>query len=686
MVDEMGQFISDDTQLMLNLQTVVEELGKECLGKAWVIVTSQEDIDHITQVKGNDFSKIQGRFNTRLSLSSANVATVIKKRLLEKTETAAQELRLYYEQNATIIKNKIVFNDLVVKKLYDDGQDFADVYPFVTYQFDLLASVLTAIRTHGASGKHLSEGERSMLAVFQESAMELMNKETGALAPFYSFYDPLENFLDHSHKGVISRAYENSLINPDHKERDVFAINVLKTLFLIKYVNEVEPNLENITSLMINNVDQDRTALKNDVEEALKILMSQMLVQKNDQLYTFLTDEEQEINRAIDRQEIGTADVINRAAKIIYEDIIPDGKYRYPKFKGRYIFPFNQAIDDRFYNKLNINYQIGIRILTPWYSESTDDTTLRMMSNQIMSNQGKEALVLLPNDASFLDELSTALKIEKFIRLNPASQLSEYEAIKQAKQIEMREHQENAKRYLNDALCEAAFYINGDTANIPIGEAKDRINEALKQLVTIVFYKLDDIDKPTNEADIRRLFHDVGQTSLNLDEQSSPNAKALIDVSNYIEGQSQLHEKTSMKTIKNRFMKAPYEFIEDDVHWLIAYLFTHNDISLIVNGEIITLSNISDSDIIYYITKKEYVDKLLIDLRIHISDKDKQVTKYVMQEVFGKSSSIDDEDILMQDFQKLCQEVIHDIEGFELEYRSCPYPGKQVLEKGKQLL
>ena len=165
LVDEIGQYIGDDSKLMLNLQTVTEELGKECLGRAWVIVTSQQDIDSITKVKGNDFSKIQGRFDTRLSLSSANVDAVIKKRILDKTDTAAQTLRLLYEQKATIIKNLIVFNDSVEKKLYANENDFTESYPFVPYQFNLLANVLTSIRTHGASGKHLSEGERSMLAV-----------------------------------------------------------------------------------------------------------------------------------------------------------------------------------------------------------------------------------------------------------------------------------------------------------------------------------------------------------------------------------------------------------------------------------------------------------------------------------------------------------------------------------------
>lgn len=86
MVDEVGQYIGDDSNLMLNLQTVREELSKECKGKAWVIVTSQQDVDSIMKVKGNDFSKIQGRFTTRLALSSANVDEVIKKRILEKND------------------------------------------------------------------------------------------------------------------------------------------------------------------------------------------------------------------------------------------------------------------------------------------------------------------------------------------------------------------------------------------------------------------------------------------------------------------------------------------------------------------------------------------------------------------------------------------------------------------------
>jgi hypothetical protein len=43
-MDEVGQFIGDNTQLMLNLQTCVEDLGKYCRGQAWVVVTSQQEL------------------------------------------------------------------------------------------------------------------------------------------------------------------------------------------------------------------------------------------------------------------------------------------------------------------------------------------------------------------------------------------------------------------------------------------------------------------------------------------------------------------------------------------------------------------------------------------------------------------------------------------------------------------
>lgn len=680
LVDEIGQYIGEDSKLMLNLQTLTEELGKECMGKAWVIVTSQQDIDSVTKVKGNDFSKIQGRFDTRLSLSSANVDEVIKKRILEKKETPAQTLRLLYGQKTTIIKNLITFNDGVEKKLYADENDFACVYPFVPYQFNLLASVLTSIRTHGASGKHLSEGERSMLAMFKESAMEYKECEVGTIIPFHAFYNALENFLDHSHRGVIIRAYENDMINPEHKEK-VFAVDVLKVLFMIKYVDKVVvANIDNITSLMAEGIDDDRVVLKEKVEDALKVLMRQNLVQKNGDIYVFLTDEEQEINREIESQSVEMAEIINKVSEMIFEDIFTDKKYKYPAFNGRYSFHFNQIVDDRPY-KPTQNFDVGVRILTPASDYGTDETTLRMVSGQ-----GREVLVVLPDDRAFMDEIQRYLKIEKFLRFNTSSALSKYESIKEAKRLEMRERNANAKLFLTESLKDAVIYVNGDRAQISAKEVSARMNEALGRLVKTVYHKLNYIDAAMGEDEIRKLLKTSNQITLNLEGGTEPNIHALDDVLQYVAGNSRMHVKTSMKSIKDRFMKAPYGFVEDDVQWLVAKLFKRGELSFSVNGASVTMMNKDVEEIINYITKKAFVEKLMMEERVRVQDKDKKVVRDVLKELFHTSSPSDDEDAVMDYFISFANKLITELRVMKKDYDRAKYPGLKVIEEGIRIM
>lgn len=69
MVDEVGQYVGSDTSLLMNLQSLVEEIGSKCGGKVWVVCTGQEAIDEIIKIRTDEFSRIQARFKTRLSLN-----------------------------------------------------------------------------------------------------------------------------------------------------------------------------------------------------------------------------------------------------------------------------------------------------------------------------------------------------------------------------------------------------------------------------------------------------------------------------------------------------------------------------------------------------------------------------------------------------------------------------------------
>ena len=130
---------------MLDLQTIVEDLGNIRSEKVWVIVTSQQDIDELEKDihSSQDFSKIQGRFNTRLSLSSANADEVIKKRLLEKNDSGKDAVQLLYTSEVKAsLRNKINFSDGTISlKKYDTLKDFSEFYPMIPYQWICYSSI-----------------------------------------------------------------------------------------------------------------------------------------------------------------------------------------------------------------------------------------------------------------------------------------------------------------------------------------------------------------------------------------------------------------------------------------------------------------------------------------------------------------------------------------------------------------
>ena len=676
-VDEIGQYIGENTDLMLNLQTVTEDLGIHCKGKAWVVVTSQQAIDSITKVKGNDFSKIQGRFKTRISLTSTDVSEVIKKRILDKNEYANTELSMVYDEKESIIKNLILFDDNAEKKMYENKLDFQEVYPFIPYQFQILSHVLTSIREHGASGKHLSEGERSMLAMFKEGAEKYKNNETGVLVSFDKFYDGLQSFLDHSHSIVITRAIENGYINPD-KEENCFNVNVLKVLFMIKYVKEIKGTLENITTLMVENIDEDRIVLKEKVQEALNILIKQTLVQKSGETYIFLTNEEQEVEKIIDKIDVDTNEILKKISEKVFDNFYAEKKYQYPKFKD-YNFFFNQKVDD--VTKGNTLYDIGINVITPNSDYSGNESLLMMKSSQ-----EKSVFIDLRENSSYINEIEMDIKIEKFLKSGELEGLPQGSVIKEKKTLERKEHLENSNLLIEEALRNAQYYVNGNKVNINAKDYKSKINEALGKLINIVYSKLEYITKPMNEENIREIFAEKENT-LTTAVTVKHNENAITEIVNHVHMIKEQGRKITLKEIKNKFSKAPFGWNDKDIEWIVAKAFKDGEIELKKNGNNLTLLSESSQEIIDNITKKDNSERLYLEIKEKIDERSIKVMYDVANTLFDKNLDISDTDKMIQEFRRLSNDKITEIENFLKECLSSKnYPGKNILENGKKLL
>lgn len=675
LVDEIGQYIADDGNLMLNLQTVTEDLGTACGGHAWIIVTSQADIDSITKTIGDNFSKIQGRFDTRIPLSSANVDEVIRKRILLKKDEASAILENLYEKYESVIKNLVTFSESTpYMPLYDDCIDFAEVYPFIPYQFSLLGSVLTAVRQHGASGKHLAEGERSMLALFKEAAQKFEEEREGVIVPFNAFYSALENFIDHTHRIVIIQAGKNTRL----KEFDV---ELLKILFMTKYVENFPKDVENLTTLMVSNISDDRIELRKKVEVSLRLLCNEMLVQKNGTLYAFLTNEEQEAENAIRNINIDSTDIVNYIAQVAFDEIIvfPNTKFKY---NNRYQFSFNQMIDDRFYKK-NQAQSISLHLLTAYSGEQSD------IAMALLTVSEKSVVVHLSDDYAYLSETEEMLKITKFLNKQDLGTMSNYEIIRLSKQKERKDKVERIRDYIRMAIESSDIFVNGERISIKGNNVNNRINEAFKKLILSEYSKLVDMQTEAGQSDIMDLLkQNKTQLSMELGGISELNKDALSEMLAAIQYAGRMGAKFSIKQAMDKFMAPPYGYIEEDVQYLIATLYKRSFISLKMNSVVYSPASTSHEDAYKYITKKIFREKILIEMKETPKTKWIKAVKDVIRDFYGKAVISDDTDSLMRDFKRYASVKQNEIEEcLKEEYRyNAKLPGKNVLEKAIRIM
>ena len=500
--------------------------------------------------------------------------------------------------------------------------------------------------------------------------MRVMDQEEGVLVPFSYFYDTLHKFIDHQHSQVISDAEDNSKL-------DAFDVELLKVLFMIKYVKEIKANVDNLTTLMISSIYDERVEVRKKVEQSLKRLIGETLVQKNGEIYIFLTNEEQEINNAINSETVELGEIIGEVSMVIFEEIYKEKKFRY---SNRYMFPFNQKVDDRFY-KGNQSNGIGLTIITPYGSEYTD-AALRLLSASDQS-----VIMKLPNDTTFLDEIRGSIQIYKYLNKNASGAQDSFESIRRAKEDERLEKKDRIRIYIEEALKNADIYVNGDKAVINAKEASSRIDEAMRKLVETQYNKLTYMETAPELSDIAHVLRDDGgQITLGV-EDTTPNKLALEEVLNVIDLNNQRHIKTSLKALSDKFAAVPYGFDPKDVQWLVAMLFKQGRISMILNSQTLSLLSNSHEELVKYITKREYVEKLLIDIRVRATDRQIRSVKEVIKDYFGGSVSSEDDDVLMKAFKNFAKNKKQFFDDIMVEYRINPdLPSKSLMEKAKKNL
>ncbi len=544
-VDEVGQYIADNVKLMTNLQTIAESLNTKCKGQAWIIVTAQQAITDVvgdmTAKQENDFSKIQARFANRMPLNSADVAEVIQRRLLSKTDTAQITLGNLYDREENNLKTLFDFTDGSIRlKTYRDRAHFIASYPFPPYQYTLFQMAITSLSEHNAfEGKHSSVGERSMLGVFQEVAKALANCPVGGLATFDLMFEGIRTALKSSVQQSIQIAERNL--------GDPFAVRVLKALFLVKYVKGFKPTVRNIGILLLANFEADQTEQRRAIENALSRLERETYIQRNGEIYEFLTNEEKDVEAEIKALDIDMAEISKELETLVFEHILKQRKIKHQS--SGYEYPFSRKLDDQLFGR---EYDLAINFVSPLNFNADNINAYQM------ATMAKDELAICTGaNANFYKDLELFRQTDKYIRqARSGSPQPDRERIIVEKGEQNRRRRKELEFRLGELIASAQMVVRGRKLDIGGDEPQERISKAFQTLVDKVYTNLPML-RGVNyvEADIVKA---ASPTSSLFGKAGTGLTEAERDVLSHIQAQGRNGVKTSAKYLAEHFATKPY--------------------------------------------------------------------------------------------------------------------------------
>lgn len=677
MVDEVGQYIGKNTQMMLKLQTITENLGVICGGRAWVIVTSQADIDAaiggMSSRDGQDFSKIQGRFSTRLQLSSSNTSEVIQKRLLVKNDAAKPALAKVWQEKGDILRNQLAFDPTTSASLrpYTSEDEFIDNYPFVPWHYQILQKVFESIRTKGAAGKQLAMGERSQLEAFQTAAQQIAPQGLDSLVPFWRFYAAIESFLEPAVSRTITQACQNGIL-------DEFDGNLLKTLFLIRYVDVLKSTLDNLVTLSIDKIDTDKVKLRRRVEKSLNKLEREMLIARVEDKHVFLTNEEKEIENEIRNVEVDFSAINKKLASIIFDDILKNRKYRYPVNKQD--FDISRFLNGHPLDGAMLN-DLVVKILTPkdpTYDFYNNDAACRPYT----SDGDGCILIRLPADARTWTDIDLVVQTEKFLRDN-AGQRPEQASLLSEKARENSVREKMLRIQLETLIAEADIWAIGERLPKKSSTPSSIVDEACRYVIENTFGKLKKL-RPYN-GEIAREIHEQltleNDTELDLGDTEESNPDAMREVKTWVSMNIEYNKPVYLRDILNHFARRPYGWPEEEVKLLVARLARKGKFSFSQQNNNIERKQAWD----LFNNSRRHSELRLHKIRRHDESQIRKAAQ-TMAQIAQQPFSEREEPALVEHIRLVFNNWKQELNVFRAKAEGGNNPGKDEIESGLRLV
>jgi hypothetical protein len=345
-LDELGQFVADSGERLLDVQSLAEEVAIHGKGRVWLAVTSHQAMHDIVKDSRNfkgDLKKLEGRFDTRSTLTTENIERVLEERLLKKSADGERDLRGRFAAASGALADlgTLARTDRALPGCDEDR--FVGCYPFLPYQLILIPDILRTLRREGGRGEALGGATRSLLGITQgllrDRRLGYGDADVGRLASLD------EIFLELEDQEIPPEARrEISSVDQRVKEQTFPLARLLRALYLIQQVPYVPRSLENIARLVATGLDQDLAGLKDKVARGLDQLIAAQYVAMTGDQYDYLSGERKRLEEEIAQEEVRTPHKRDALMAFLTPEVLEVGPVRY---EDTYRFDVRVVADDQ---------------------------------------------------------------------------------------------------------------------------------------------------------------------------------------------------------------------------------------------------------------------------------------------------------------------------------------------------
>lgn len=646
-VDEIGQFVADNTKLMLNLQTISESFDTVCKGRAWIIVTSQADLEtivgHLKQSQSTEYGRITARFPIKMNLGGTSVEEVIQKRLLLKKKEHQTELLKLYHKHENGMRTLFRFVDGAKSyRDFKDSDDFINSYPFIPYQSYLLQNAFISLSEHDAfPGTFQAIGARSLLAIFQYALIGVSTHEVNRIVSFDMMYEALKPMI----KPYLLFTVESAEIALS----DDFALRILKTLFILKYVKDFKATIRNIRILLLEDLQTDPETLNEIIKQALNLLERETYIERNGEEYSYLTSDEKTIEQQIKNTQIEESAISDELDKLMfgYNDFLK-AKIRHDE-SGQ-DFAYSRKVDDRAYGKAQ---EMTVQLITPNYQFYEHEQQLKFNS------VGKaELLIILPADNRFWEDLALYKKTDRYCTQQAMTSISDStRLVVAAKQQQNGSRMTAIKKRFAELIGSSRLILRGDLFTAKSSDAVTRIGEAAQALISRSYPNLAMI-KTVKDSDFSTV---ILSPQANLDDlvELSEAERDMLGTINLAQGSAQ---KLNLSALIQKYSRNPYGWSEPACLYILAKLISMNKAEVFSQGRVLEKAELARE-----LRQKDKYASLIIQPQAQISQTDFQQLKKTAEELMGHPATSKDAKDLIKELKEALKTEADILSGYLLQ-------------------